>query len=133
MITTKTEQVLKEKYCDVTFDPSTGIMTAKWIGFIKMEEAVKSNKVIVDYQKKYNVTKHFSDQSELKILTKEVQDYLASQMPVVEQNGLRKMAVLMADDIFAQATVANVNMKINVGKLNIQFFNSKNQCINFLN
>jgi hypothetical protein len=50
----------------------------------------------------------------------------------LEQNGLRKVAVLLSEDIFAQATVSNVNTKATVGKLQINSFGSANKAHDWL-
>jgi hypothetical protein len=50
----------------------------------------------------------------------------------MEQAGLRKLAVQLSEDIFAQATVNNVNTKSNAGKLQINTFGSANKALAWL-
>jgi hypothetical protein len=81
--------------------------------------------VLIDFARQNRVTLHLSEQTELRVLSKEVQEYLVGTcIPELEQHGIRKLAVLVAEDIFAQATVSNVNTKAVAGKLQINTFGS---------
>lgn len=134
MITIKTEQILKEKFVEMSFDPENKIVEAKWIGFLKEEEVRKACKVMINFIGKNKITKHLSDQTQLKVLSKEVQNYLVGEcFPELDKQGLKKVAVLVSEDVFAQATVNNVNTKSQMGGLTFGTFNSKNKSIEFLN
>ena len=121
----KTQTVLKESFVHISFDTENRIINAKWTGFLRIEDTKRACKVLIDFTKQNQITLHLSEQTELKVLSKEVQEYLvATCIPELEQNGIRKVAVLVAEDIFAQATVSNVNTKAMVGKLQINTFGS---------
>jgi len=134
MITIKKEQILKEKFVEMSFDGQDAIFEAKWIGFLKVDEVKRACQLMTQFIAKNKVTKHLSDQTVLKVLSKEVQDYLIGEcFPELEKLGLKKVAVLVSEDVFAQATVNNVNMKSQMGRLSFGTFNSRQQCIEFLN
>jgi hypothetical protein len=134
MITIKTEQILKEKFVEMTFDPENKIMEAKWIGFLKEDEVRKACKAMISFIGKNKITKHLSDQTQLKVLSKEVQNYLVGEcFPELEKLGLKKVAVLVSDDVFAQATVNNVNTRSQMGGITFGTFNTKRQSVDFLN
>lgn len=135
MITTG-KMILQEKFCEITYDEANKILVAKWIGFLKLEDVKKGCNVISDFAKKNQLSKHLSDQTQLKVLSKEVQEYLVSEFfPVIGNHGVKKVAVLVSDDIFAKATVDNVNSSTatKVGKITFKTFNAKSDCINWLN
>jgi hypothetical protein len=129
----KTQTVLKESFVHISFDAENRIIYAKWTGFLKIEETKRACRTLIDFTRQNRVTLHLSEQTELKVLSKEVQEYLVGTcFPELEQNGLRKVAVLLSEDIFAQATVSNVNTKATVGKLQINSFGSANKAHDWL-
>ena len=129
----KVDSILKEKFVEIEFDPSTKVITARWIGFLKLEDVQKGCNLVSNYIKKNNLTSHLSDHTKLKVLSKEVQEYLTGQwFAEVEKLGLKKIAVLVSEDVFAQATVNNVNTRGAVGRLKIYTFNSETQCNQWL-
>ena len=90
-------------------------------------------RVLLDFVKQNRLSVHLSEQTELKVLSKDVQDYLVNTFfPEVEQAELRKLAVQLAEDIFAQATVATVNTKSSSGKLQINSFGSAQKSVDWL-
>jgi poly(A) polymerase Pap1 len=129
----KTQTVFKESFVHISFDAQNRIIYAKWIGFLKLEDTKRACRVLIDFIKQNRVTLHLSEQTELKVLSKEVQEYLAGTcFPELDQNGIRRVAVLLSEDIFAQATVSNVNTKATVNKLQINTFGSAQKAHDWL-
>jgi putative lipase involved disintegration of autophagic bodies len=84
------------------------------------------------YIKDHGIKAHLSDHRSLKVLSKEVQDYLQQDwFPTVEKEGLSKIGAVVADDVFAKATVDKVNT-VQLGKMTINTFNSSSECENWL-
>lgn len=128
---TKTS-VMKEKFVEISFDDENRIITAQWIGYLRLDDVKTGCKRMTEFVSKNRVTKHISNQRELKVLSKEVQAYLAEDwFPEVVGVGLKKLAVLISSDIFAQATVSSVNTK--AGNLQICTFHSETDAIAWLN
>ena len=129
----KTQTVLKESFVHISFDAQNRIVYAKWTGFLRLEDTKRGCRVLIDFIKQNRLSLHLSEQTELKVLSKDVQEYLvASFFPEAEQAGLRKLAVQLSEDIFAQATVANVNTKSSSGKLQINSFGSAQKAFDWL-
>jgi hypothetical protein len=129
----KAELVLKEKFAEVFYDADNKLITAQWIGFLKLDDVKFGCQEINRFVRKYQMTKHLSDHTKLKVLSKEVQEYLTGQWFMeVEKLGLKKIAVLVSEDVFAQATVNNVNTKGALGNLSIYTFNSLIRCEQWL-
>ncbi len=128
---TKTN-IMNEKFVETSHDDENGIITAEWIGYLKLDEVTTGCRKITEYVSKHKITKHISNQTKLKVLSKEVQAYLTEEwFTEVTRAGLKKIAVIVADDIFAQATVSNVNTK--AGNLQICTFNAEKDAIHWLN
>ncbi len=129
----KTQTVLKESFVHISFDAQNRIIYAKWTGFLKLDDTKRACRVLIDFTRQNRVSLHLSEQAELKVLSKDVQEYLVNNFfPEMEQAGLRKLAVQLSEDIFAQATVANVNTKSNSGKLQINSFGSAQKALDWL-
>lgn len=134
MITTS-KAFFKDNCAEITYDDANSIIVAKWSGFLKLDSTKKACDNMVDFVKKNKVTKHLSDQSTLKVLSKEVQGYLVTEVfPALDKAGLRKLAVLVSEDVFAKATVENVNTNATkMGNITIKTFNTRRDCIDWLN
>ncbi|MBD0257360.1 MAG: hypothetical protein ICV83_16705 [Cytophagales bacterium] len=129
----KTQTVLKESFVHISFDAQNRIIYAKWTGFLRIEDTKRACRVLIDFAKQNRISLHLSEQTELKVLSKDVQEYLVNNFfPEMEQAGLRKLAVQLSEDIFAQATVANVNTKSSSGKLQINSFGSGQKALDWL-
>ena len=131
-MTSQTELLLREKFAEVDYDPSTGVLTARWIGFLNSDQVHKVVEVLYAAVKKYQVQLHLSDQSQMKVLTKEIQQTVGTKvLPELENLGLRKMAVFASEDVFAQAAAQSVHT-LYIGRLSIHMFDSKPACHQWL-
>lgn len=132
--TTANKILVKESYVEINFDPATQIITAKWKGYLRLDQVKKGCEFLSDIIERDELTRHLSDHRELKVLSKEVQDYLTqSWFGDVESRGLRGIAVLVSEDVFAQATVNKVNNEqARVGKMVINTYNSEQDCRDWL-
>ena len=125
--------LMKAPYVDIQFDESNNVIVAKWIGFLKPDEIKKGCSFMTKYIKDNRIKVHLSDHRDLKVLSKEAQDYLTREwFPEVEKVGLVKVGAVVAEDVFAAATVSKVNKEGQVGKLSINMFNSETECFKWL-
>lgn len=128
-----TLSLLKEPYVDITFDKDTKVLVAKWIGFLRPDDVKRGCRFMTKYIQEKDVKSHLSDHRSLKVLSKEVQDYLTKEwFPEVEKVGLKKVGAVVAEDVFAAATVSKVNNEAKIGQLTINMFNSEKECTKWL-
>ena len=67
------------------------------------------------------------------MLARELQEYIGGVwFDEAEKLGLRKIGVIVAEDIFAQAAVNKVNTYAQFRKLEIQTFGSREKCMKWL-
>lgn len=117
------KRLLTESYVEISHDDTNGIIIARWKGYLTLQQVIKGAEVLTRFIAESNIRLHLSDHSQLKVLSKEVQEYLVGTwFNEVEALGLRKIAVKLAEDVFAQATVKNVNTKQQTGQLRIDSF-----------
>ena len=128
------KQVLfNEKYCEVYYEEDKNIITAQWIGYLQIDQVKEGCEQISKFIKRNPGVTHLSDHTRLKVLSTEVQNYLTGMwFQEVANLGLKKIAVLLSEDVFAQATVNKVNTAAMVDKLQINTFGTRSQCIEWL-
>lgn len=125
--------LMKEPFVEIHLDNANNVIVAKWIGFLKPQEVRKGCAFMTSYIKDNGLKNHLSDHRQLKVLSKEVQDYLTMEwFPQVEKVGLRKVGAVVAEDVFAAATVNKVNKEGAVGNLKINMFDSEDGCVKWL-
>ena len=125
--------LMKEPFVEIYLDNASNVIVAKWIGFLKPQEVKKGCTFMTRYIKDNGLKNHLSDHRQLKVLSKEVQDYLTMEwFPEVEKIGLRKVGAVVAQDVFAAASVNKVNKEGQVGNLRINMFDSEPSCVNWL-
>ncbi len=125
--------LMKESFVNIYHDKSSNVIVAKWIGFLKPADVRKGCTFMTNYIKQNSLSGHLSDHRELKVLSKEVQDYLTQEwFPEVEKVGLKKVGAVVSEDVFAVATVSKVNKEAQVGDLKINMFNSEGECMKWI-
>ncbi|MEN7547661.1 hypothetical protein AAG747_07070 [Rapidithrix thailandica] len=123
-----------EKHFHLFIDDANQVIVARWKGFLKPEQLDEGTKALTQAIRSRRIKKHLSDQSELKVLSSDIQKRLVEGvLPEIERAGVTKLAVKSADDIFAIATVEKVNNSSQIGNMTIKTFNTDQQCLNWLN
>ncbi len=131
-VTLSGKSILNEKFVEIVVDENN-IIVAKWKGYLKPEDLKTGSLALIDGIKKHKVTSHFSDQTTLKVLSKESQEYLVTEaLPKIAQAGVKKLGVQVADDVFAKATVDKVNATLKIGNMEVKTFLSSQECNEWL-
>jgi hypothetical protein len=126
------DRLFETSYCEIR-ERKDGILYAKWKGFLKPNQVRTGCRFMTEYVRGKNITMHLSDHRDLRVLSKEVQDYLISEwFPEIEREGMKKIAALEAPDPFAKITVDKVNKEAKVGNLIIRSFIREEDCIKWL-
>lgn len=117
--------LMRESYVEINLQEDEGVIVARWKGFLTVEQVKRGCGLMSRVIAEKNISRHLSDHTDLKLLRKEVQEYLSSTwFHEVEALGLRKLAVKTAVDLFAKATVQKVNTEQPYGELRIDTFRS---------
>lgn len=115
--------LLQNASTEIRVDEQHGIILAVWRGALTLEQVQTGCNFMTRYIAENRIKYHLSDHTALKQLSADVQAYLSDHwFYAVERAGLRKLAVKLADDIFAQATVRKVNKQERYGHLAIEDF-----------
>ncbi len=125
--------LFEQPYVHLGIDHAAGILVARWIGFLQLDEVMKGCRVLADAIRTHQIRLHLSDHTELKVLKASVQNYLIGEaFPQAERFGLERIAVLNSYDVFTQATVENVNGQSASGRLKIATFSTREACYAWL-
>lgn len=125
---------IKSDWCHIWYDSELNAIGANWQGFPKVEQVRQSCEFMSSFIKENKVKHHYSNQLNLKVLNKQVQDYLiADWLPSVEKLGLERIAVLVSFDPYVKAAMNKVNNSFfGDGDLEIFTFGLEKDCLNWL-
>ena len=125
--------LLKEPFAQIHYEPANRILYCEWTGYLKLDETRESCQMIIDFVKEHQLKRQLSVHSRLKILSMPLQDYLINDFfPQLEQNGLRKTAVILSDDVFAQVTAENVGLRAGSSRHQIKSFTAMEEARGWL-
>ncbi len=118
---------------EIVVDTGLGIIQANWKGFLKINNVLEGMENLLEGVNTHGVQRHISDQSQLRILPKEIKEYMVKDgLASMEAAGLKKVGIIRAHDYFAQIAVNKINKKANVKDLDIQTFSSEKDCVTWL-
>lgn len=124
------EKLMDTDFLQVLYYPEKKRMVQNWSGFINTEDFKKTIDQVIALSEKYKIEKILSDTSKQSILKMEATDYAASVVPKILKNGVRKMAFLVPENIFAKLSVNNFIDKS--GKEEIKYFANKQKAEEWL-
>lgn len=126
-------QLFSEKYCEIFMEDGDNILYAKWTGFLQIDQIKKGCEFMTEYIEANNISKHLSNHLDLKVLTEDCKNYLTGEwFPAVEKVGLKKVAALVARNIFTRSSIDDVNNAVKLGNLTIETFNEEGDCVKWL-
>lgn len=130
----KTIELLELEGCKVWHDPELGALSASWEGFLKLDHVKEACQVMSSYIKANKTKLLYSNQLNLKVLSKELQTFLVNEwFPQIENLGVERMAILAALDPFAKASMEKVNQRFEgKGSLEVFKFGLEKECLNWL-
>lgn len=129
MITQDAQVLLSKPYAEISYDAANKIIIAQWKGFLTLDQVKEGCKAMDEVIEKNKITKHLSDHSQLKVLSKDVQAFITGEwFARVDGLGIRKIAIKVAENVFAQATVQSTlkdkNTEQKVGNMTVETFGS---------
>ncbi len=125
--------LLEKPYVELGYDEEHQVLITKWKGSLDVAQVRSIIEFKVDFIRDHDIRYNLNDHTALKVLSPEVQQYLVEEGHIaLEKAGLRKIAVKLAKDIFAQATVRKVNRVEYYNKLQIKVFSNYEDAYDWL-
>ncbi len=126
--------IFKSEYTEISLDLDQKIIRANWYGFLKINDLLQGMEQLLKGIRDHHIQRHISDQTRLKVLTKDIKAYLQKDaLKNMEEAGLKKVGIIQAGDLFARVAVDLVNKKASINDLSIEVFDNETDCLNWLN
>jgi hypothetical protein len=127
-----TQTLFKESFAHIHYQPVRQLLVVKWIGYLQLADLQRACQLLLDQIGQLGITSLYCEQTELKPLSQSVKSWLVTEcFPAAAQRGLRKVAILLSEDEFAQASVNEVNQNVE-GSLQIQSFSANSLAMEWL-
>lgn len=95
--------VFKAEHCEIK-QVNSHALKIVLKGFLKITHLTTVNDFVDSFTKHNQINMLIIDQSGLKVLSKEVQEYMGKTISMIARKGLKKVAIIEAEDIFAKAS-----------------------------
>jgi hypothetical protein len=118
------QAVYQNASCSITLVDGK-ILHIKQSGFLHLSQVVEMDKASLELIARNNIHLMLIDQSELKVLSKEIQDYLVHKISNLEKIGIKKVAILEPENIFAKLTVEKIHREAHIQPSFAKYFASK--------
>ncbi|MFD1003356.1 hypothetical protein ACFQ21_28780 [Ohtaekwangia kribbensis] len=123
--------IFQEEHCEIT-QVGPHALKLKFSGFLKVTNLAAVTAFMDTYSKNNLCDMLLIDHSELKVLSREVQEYLAKVVFVIESKGVKRIAVIEAEDVFAKAGFEKLQKGIHVDRVTRVVFHSEKAALEWL-
>lgn len=123
--------VFQREHCEIA-QIGNNVVKITLKGFLKVEHLTAVFSFMDTFSRGNRIDYLMVDQSGLKVLSKEVQAYLTETISIIAGKGLKKVAIIEADDIFAKAAVDKIHKESQPGKTVQRIFHSEKNAMEWL-
>jgi hypothetical protein len=123
--------IFQEEHCEIA-QVGPHALKLKFSGFLKVSNLAAVTSFMEAYSKSNLCDMLLIDHSELKVLSREVQEYLAKVVFVIESKGVKRIAVIEAEDIFAKAGFDKIHKETHVDRVTRAVFHSEKAALEWL-
>ncbi|HEY8934045.1 MAG TPA: hypothetical protein VIM65_02450 [Cyclobacteriaceae bacterium] len=117
---------------ELVYQADSSILIVRIHGFQKAENAVKSKVMLNELIDQKKIRLILVNQKDIKVLSKEMQLFIAGYASEIVQKGIRKMAVVLPEDLFALAGVNKIHSETKIPDLEMKTFTSEERGLNWL-
>ena len=101
------QKILEKPYATIYMDVHKKRLYQAWFGYLTVDQFKAAIDISVDCFKEHDLTTILSDTTHQAVLAKEGSDYAASVVPVLMENGMKKVAFILPKSIFTKLAVQN--------------------------
>ncbi len=106
-----------------------GILKMKLRGFMKFAQMPTTYARINDFISKNQVKYLLVDQRELKVLTKDVQEYILKSIADMQRMGIERVGILDPVDVFAKAGTSKIHQESKNTAFDAMHFQTEEECM----
>lgn len=107
--------IYQGEHCEIT-QIGLHALKLKFTGFLKVTDLAAVTAFMDTYSRNNPSDMLLIDHSELKVLSREVQVFLAKVVSVIESRDVKRIAVIEAEDIFAKAGFDKLHKEVHVDR-----------------
>jgi len=108
------------------------ILIARFHGFQKPDEAAKDNQVLDQTIRQKRVRALLINQRNIKVLSGEMQSLILDNAAKVVDRGVKRVAIVMPEDVFALAAVSKIHSQSKIAGVAVQLFSSEPDAVEWL-
>jgi hypothetical protein len=108
------------------------ILIVRFHGFLKPDEVTRNSILLVQTIHQNKVRSILMDQRDLKVLSKEVQWFITQSAKELMQSGIKKVAVLLPENVFALAGITKINSELQVPDIEVRHILSETAGLTWL-
>ncbi len=128
-----TQTLFSTPYVEIELDIDRHIIRTSWTGFLGMKQAMEGMEHLLNEIQVHNIQHHISDQTGLKALMEDTKLYLQNDaLKSMEEVGLKKLGIILAENISAKTVADIVYQKADLDQLEIRAFLDERDCLKWL-
>lgn len=108
------------------------VLIVRFHGFQKPDEAAKDSQVLAQTIRQKKVRSLLINQRDIKVLSGEVQSLILDNAAKVGDSGVKRVAVVVPDDVFALAAVSKIHHQSKTAGVAVQLFSSESDGLEWL-
>lgn len=108
------------------------LLIVRFHGFQKPEEAAKDNLILSETIRQKRVRLILINQKDIKVLSGEIQSMIVDNASRLVNSGVKKLAVVMPEDVFALAAISKIHGESKLTGIPIQLFSSEKDGLEWL-
>ena len=100
--------VFQKKYCEIVLHNDSTIKI-QLRGFLKIEQLIEISEFMRSFLKIHSISNLLIDHSDVKVLSREVMEYMAEMFTTVSKRNIQRIAIIEAENIFAKASFSKID------------------------
>ena len=116
--------IFKDEHCEIT-QIGPRALKLKFSGFLKVANLASVQAFMDTFTRNNAYELLLIDHSGLKVLSKEVQDYMSNTITHIANKGVKRVAMIEAEDVFAKAGFEKLHREVNADRVPRALFQSE--------
>jgi hypothetical protein len=126
------EKITTSTRTELFYQTEDSVLIVRFHGFLKPEEAAKDRQVLNETIRQKKIRLILLDQRDIKVLSKEMQSFIINGAGEMAQNGIKKMAIILPEDVFALAGISKIHSEFKTPAIEMTHFTSEEDGLNWL-
>ncbi len=123
--------IFQEEHCEIT-QIGPHALKLKFSGFLKVVNLVSIQAFMSAFTRNHPCEMLLIDHSGLKVLSKDVQEYMTSTIAHIASKGVKRIAMIEAEDVFAKAGFEKIHREVSTDNITRVVFHSEKAALEWL-